>query len=52
MNRIKTVLEWTAAIVSGLGATATIISDRRIHAKHGEHSPCECRGTCLSCLRG
>lgn len=52
MKRIKTALEWGSAIFAGLGTLATIVSDRHIHAKHAEHSPCDCRGTCLSCLRG
>jgi hypothetical protein len=51
MKKIKTVLEHVAAWTAAAGALATIISDRRIHGEHDEHLPCECRGSCLSCLK-
>lgn len=51
MKRVKTVLEWTTVLIGTAGAMTTVITDRRTHASHGEHSPCDCRGTCLSCLR-
>lgn len=52
MKKTKNVLQWIAVTVDLLLLTATVISDRRMHESHGEHNPCDCRGTCLSCLRG
>jgi hypothetical protein len=51
MKKIKTVMEWTTAVIVTAGAIAGLRNDRRIHSGHGEHNPCDCRSSCLSCLR-
>jgi hypothetical protein len=51
MKKIRHILEWGSVLIGSAGAVTTVITDRRVHVGHGEHLPCECRSTCISCLR-
>lgn len=53
MKKTASALKWAVPAVEAALVITTLITDRRIHNQHdGEHLPCDCRGTCLSCLRG
>lgn len=49
--KVKSGMEWATAIIGFAATVTTLLTDRRTHISHGEHLPCKCRGTCLSCLR-
>jgi hypothetical protein len=51
MKKIKSVTEFSLAILAAAASVATLRNDRRTHVSHGEHLPCDCRSSCLSCLR-
>jgi len=50
MKKIKTVAEWGIVAVAVLRAITTLLNERHVHISHGEHLPCDCESSCLSCL--